>query len=73
MALLMNKLAYLESNLHVSRSAVSASTLNLEEDVAAGPQEINEPSAASQLCCSECSLCVDYAMLYDITALVLAC
>lgn len=55
MALLMNKLAYLESNLHVSRTALSASTLNPDVDVAAGPQETNEPSAASQLCCSECS------------------
>ncbi len=53
----MNKLAYLESNLHVSRSAVSASTLNLDADAATSPQAMNEPSAASQLCCSECSLC----------------
>ena len=57
MALLMNKLAYLASILHVSRSAISANTLILDADVAAGPQEINEPSAVSQLCCIECSLC----------------
>jgi len=35
MALLMMKLAYLESNLYVRRSAVSACTLNLDADVAA--------------------------------------
>ena len=57
MALLMNKLAYLESDVHVSPTALSADTLNADADVAAGPQETNEPSAASQLCCSECSLC----------------